>query len=245
MAVNMDKIRARYEALNSKGGSNFWKPKDGETDIRILPPPGEDPFVDFFLHYKVGNTPGFLCPKLNFGEDCPVCNFANSLYNEGDEDSTKLAKQLFPRQRLYTAVLVRGESTESPKIWSFGKTAYENMIELFLNKDYGDLSDAETGTDLTIKYGKAPGMRFPSTTITPRRKSSPMLDDMSKVSAVLDAYPDLNSIHQKKSADEVRVILESFLEGSDVAAENNSSETVQYGKSAEDVLTAKLDQLAE
>jgi len=241
----MDRIRARYQALNSKGGgSNYWKPKDGETDIRILPPPGEDPFVDFFLHYNVGNTPGFLCPKRNFGEDCPVCNFANSLYNEGDEDSTKLAKQLFPRERLYTAVLVRGEENAGPKIWSFGKTAYERMIELFLNKDYGDLTDAESGTDLTIKYGKAPGMRFPSTVITPRRRTSNMLSDMKQAKAVLEAYPDLNAIHQKKTSNEVRVILESFLEG-DAAAENNSSETTQYGKSAEDVLTAKLDQLAE
>jgi len=38
----MDRIRARYQALNSKGGgSNYWKPKDGETDIRILPPPAK------------------------------------------------------------------------------------------------------------------------------------------------------------------------------------------------------------
>ena len=95
MALNMDKIREKLNSLTGKGDSKnvFWKPVDGESNIRIVPTADGDPFKDFHFHYNVAQG-GFLCPKRNFGDDCPVCNFANKLWNEGTEDSKKMAKDL-------------------------------------------------------------------------------------------------------------------------------------------------------
>ena len=86
MAINLDKMRERKAALEGKGsGGNrdtFWRPQDGEQTIRIVPTADGDPFKDFWFHYNVGNNPGFLSPKKNFGEDDPLNDFVRKLFNE-------------------------------------------------------------------------------------------------------------------------------------------------------------------
>jgi len=72
MGLNMDKIRAKYNALKNGGAkgetkNNFWKPQEGEQTIRIVPTPDGDPFRDYWFHYNVGKAMGFLSPKKNFG----------------------------------------------------------------------------------------------------------------------------------------------------------------------------------
>ena len=92
------------------------------------------------------------------GEDCPVCNFATKLFNEGSQESVQQAKNLFARQRFFSPVLVRGQEVEGVKVWGYGKTVYETLLSLVLNPDYGDITDPQEGTDLVLSYGKAPGM---------------------------------------------------------------------------------------
>ena len=101
MGIDMEKMRARRVSLDSRNGNNresFWKPKDGETTIRIVPPPDGDPFKDYWFHYNVGDASGFLSPKKNFGEDDALDSFVRKLYKEGTEDSIKVAKSLSSTQ---------------------------------------------------------------------------------------------------------------------------------------------------
>ena len=166
MAINLDKMRERKAALEGKGGGNrdtFWRPQDGEQTIRIVPTADGDPFKDFWFHYNVGNNPGFLSPKRNFGEEDPLNDFVRKLFNEGTEESIKMAKSLMARQRFFSPVLVRGEEDRGVRIWGYGKTVYEQLHNLVLNPEYGDITDTETGTDLVLHYGKPPGASFPQT----------------------------------------------------------------------------------
>ena len=83
MALNLDAMRqklAKVTGADKKQRNNFWRPQEGENNVRILPTADGDPFKDRWFHYNVGQA-GFLCPKKNFGDDCPVCNFA-SQYKE-------------------------------------------------------------------------------------------------------------------------------------------------------------------
>ena len=85
MGINLDKMREKLAALRGegKGGDSvFWRPEDGEQDIRIVPTADGDPFKEMWFHYNVEKG-GFLCPKRNFGDDCPVCDFASQLWREG------------------------------------------------------------------------------------------------------------------------------------------------------------------
>jgi hypothetical protein len=170
MAIDLDKMRSKLEALQNRGqkkDSAFWRPEDGEQTIRIVPTPDGDPFKEYWFHYNLGKNPGFLSPKRNFGIDDPLNDFVRQLFNEGTEDSIKMAKDLMARQRFFAPVLVRGEEEKGVRIWGFGKMAYQELLNLVLNPEYGDITDVETGTDLVLKYGKPPGAQFPQTTLTP------------------------------------------------------------------------------
>jgi len=202
MGINLEKMRAKLASLQNKGGNNsFWKPQDGEQTIRIVPTSDGDPFKDYWFHYNLGKNNGFLSPKKNFGENDPLDDFIRNLFNEGTEDSIKMAKNLMARQRFFAPVLVRGEEDKGVRIWGFGKMAYQQLLELVLNPDYGDITDTEEGTDLTIKYGKPPGASFPQTTITPRRRTSALCDEAvggsEKCAELLESIPEFETLFER------------------------------------------------
>ena len=216
MGIDMEKMRDRRTALENKNGNNreaFWKPQDGETTIRIVPTADGDPFKDFWFHYNVGNNPGFLSPKKNYGEEDALDSFVRKLYKEGTEDSIKMAKSLSARQRFFAPVVVRGEEDKGVRIWGFGKMAYEKLLNLVLNPEYGDITDSETGTDLVIRYGKPAGASFPQTEITPRRRPSLLCEDEAQCSEWLDTIPNLDDIFERKTPGDVEVLLDEYLSG--------------------------------
>jgi hypothetical protein len=217
MGIDLKKMRQKLADLHNKGGNSggakFWKPSEGENVIRILPSPDGDPFKHFHFHYNVGEKAGFLCPKKNFGDDCPVCDFVSKLYNDGDDESRQLARKLVAKSRFFSPVLVRGEEAEGVKVWGYSKTVYENLLQLVLNPDYGDITDAHNGTDLVLTYGKAPGAMFPSTNITARRKTSALVPDADQMSELLDNEVDFDKLFEVKSKDDVSAILDKFLLG--------------------------------
>lgn len=217
MSIDVKQIQKRLENLSKKGGgggnNQFWKPSDGDQVIRILPVADGDPFKNFFFHYNVGNAAGFLCPKRNFGDSCPVCEFATKLYKEGTEESIKMAKDFFAKERFFTNILVRGEESKGAQIWGFGKKAYEKLLGLVLNPEYGDITDPDTGTDLVLKYGKPAGASFPVTDLIPRRSASPVCPDKtdSECTKLLENLPDIAMLFERKTPAEVQSMLDDYL----------------------------------
>tara|TARA_R110000824_G_scaffold4504_6_gene21805 strand:+ start:195 stop:992 length:798 start_codon:yes stop_codon:yes gene_type:complete len=237
MGINLDKMRAKLATLKGQGGDrdNFWRPEDGTQAIRIVPTPDGDPFKEKWFHYNLGNTPGFLCPKRNYAEECPVCEFASQLWRDGvdsnDDGSKKVAKSLFVRPRFFSPVMVRGEEDKGIRIWGYGKMAYENLLSLVLNPEYGDITDPETGTDLTMTYGKPSGASFPQTKLVPRRRSSELCEDMTpeKCAELLESIPDLEGMFERKTSDEVGALLDTFVNSGVEDPEAVSSETQKFG----------------
>ena len=232
MAINLDKMRERKAALEGKGGGNrdtFWRPQDGEQTIRIVPTADGDPFKDFWFHYNVGNNPGFLSPKRNFGEEDPLNDFVRKLFNEGTEESIKMAKSLMARQRFFSPVLVRGEEDRGVRIWGYGKQVYEQLLNLVLNPEYGDITDTETGTDLVLHYGKPPGASFPQTKLTPRRRSSVLCDDAvggdDRCAELLESIPEFDTLFERKTPEEVGALLDAYLLGEEGTTEDTNTTT--------------------
>ena len=233
MAIDLKKMKAKLDALSSKGGNKntFFSPKEGNTySVRVVPTPDGDPFKEYWFHYELGSQGGFLCPKKNFGDTCPACDFASKLYKEKTEESAKMAKKFLPRQRFFSAVVVRGEESDGVKVWGYGKNAYQDLINLVLNPDYGDITDPEDGRDLTLATSKNPGQSFPTTKITARVKTSKLCQGSSEdCKDLLDSVPDFDKLHTRKSTTEVASILDEYLAGAEGDAEENSSETVKFG----------------
>lgn len=234
MALDMAKMRAKMDKLQNKGNggggnrSQFWRPEDGDQTIRILPTADGDPFKTFFFHYNLGKNAGFLSPKRNFGEDDPLNDFVSSLFQEGTPESTDLAKKLMAKQRFFSPVLVRGEEDKGPRIWGYGKQVYEQLLNLVLNPEYGDITDVNSGTDLHLNYGKPPGASFPKTQLTPARKESSLCAEMGEqqCSEMLDNIPDFDGLFERKSPQDVQRMLDEYLASGN--AEELSSET-EYG----------------
>jgi len=247
MAIDLKKMRSKLDKLEGKGRTQsvFWKPQDGDQTIRILPMPDGDPFREMWFHYNLGENRGFLSPKKNFGEEDPLDAFVRKLFNDGSEESMKMAKNLMARQRFFSPVIVRGEEEKGVRLWGYGKMAYKELVTLALNPDYDDITDPETGTDLVINYGKPAGASFPKTTITPRRRSSPLFTDDqggAKAAAALNEIPDFDEVfaESRKTPAEVGQMLNEWLAG-----ESDSGQSVEkYGGSAEaNTVDQKLDEL--
>jgi hypothetical protein len=239
MAINLDKMREKLATVRGENRDKeaFWRPIDGDQDIRIVPTSDGDPFKEKWFHYNLGNNPGFLCPKRNYNDDCAVCEFASQLWRDGvdgnDDDSKKLAKSLFVRPRFFSPVLVRGMEDRGVRIWGYGKMAYEQLLGLVLNPEYGDITDAETGTDLTMTYGKPAGASFPVTKLQPRRRSSELCEDMTpeSCSELLESIPDFDDLFERKTTDEVSSLLDVFINSGVEDPESVSSETRKFGGS--------------
>ena len=230
MAIDMKKMRSKLTQLKSRGsgGGNFWKPQDGNQTIRILPTEDEDPFKQFFFHYNVGEGGGFLCPKHNFGDNCPVCGFVKTLYQQGDDESKEVARGLNVKSRFFSPVLVRGEDDSGVRVYGYSKTVYETLLGLVLNPEYGDITDLETGVDLGLQYGKPPGGNFPVTKITPKRQSSSLCDKLSddQCKEMLESIPDFSTLFERRSSEDVQKLLDEHMAGNN--AEGFSRETEKY-----------------
>ena len=238
MGINMKKMKEKFQAL--KGGSkgnSFWRPSDGDQVIRLVPTEDGDPFKQYWFHYNVGNNPGFLSPKKNFGEADPLDDFVRKLFSENTEESIKMAKELMARQRFFSPVIVRGEESEGVRIWGYGKQVYETLLGYVLNPDYGDITDEETGVDITLNYGTPPGASFPKTGLTPRRRSTPLSDDSKKIEEWLSSIPDMEKIFDRKTPEEVGAMLDEFMLDDD-STEEFSKESHKYGNSS---ATATID----
>ena len=222
MALDMAKMKAKLQDLESggksKGDNVWWRPQEGDQDVRIVPTEDGDPFKVYHFHYNLGEGArgGVLCPKRQFGESCPICDFASKLWQEGTDDSKKLAKSLFVRQRFFSPVVIRGEEESGPRIWGYGKTIYETLLGLVLNPDYGDITDVDQGVDFTLTYTlpKTKGA-FPQTNLVPKRKSSVLAKTKASIKEILVAVPEIETLFQRKSPSDVKAILESFLNPTD------------------------------
>jgi hypothetical protein len=88
-------------------------------------------------------------------------------------------------------------------------------LNLVLNPEYGDITDCEDGTDLTLGYGKPPGAQFPKTTLTPRRRTSPLCDDAvggeEECARLLKTVPDMENLFTRKPQEEVESIFNEFM----------------------------------
>ena len=56
--------------------------------------------------------------------------------------------------RSYAAVVVRGEESEGVRLWAFGKQVYQNLLNVMLDPDYGDITDIKEGHDIKVMCSK-------------------------------------------------------------------------------------------
>jgi hypothetical protein len=217
MAIDLSKIRKKLNQLSGQNSKKniMWRPEEGsETTIRLIAYPDNDgqPFKELMFYYNIGNNPGLLAP-YQFSKPDPIQELITTLRDEQSKESYELAKKLYPKMRCYAPVIVRGEEEKGVRLWAFGKTVYQTLLNYMLDEDYGDITDPLSGRDVRVNCQKNPGQQWATTDVRPRGKDSPLSEDASKSKQWLDNIPDVNDLFELKSYEELERIINAWLDG--------------------------------
>jgi hypothetical protein len=236
--MDLSKIKNKLESLQQKPGAKkekidytkvFWKPKAGKHQIRFIPSKFDkaNPFKEAFIHYGFAKYPIFSL--TNWGEPDPIVEFTKKLRSTSEKDNWSLAKKLDPKMRIYAPVIVRGEEDMGVRLWEFGKEIYMQLLALAEDEDYGDFTDINEGFDFTLEavMGDVGGRQGLKSSIRPKRKNSPLSKDAAQIEVWLEEQPDILELQEryKKSFDDLKVILQNFLDPEDESESENEVTT--------------------
>lgn len=179
--------RKKAAEVANKQNNNFgrperWKPEVGQNRIRIIPPYGDrlDWEADVQKSWNVGpNFRGPIVRPDQFGKPDPVADLIAKL-QDGDEADRKRAEAMKAKGSIECFIIDRNNEAAGPLLYTMNWTVYNQVIALFCDSDYGDITHPETGTDLKINYTpgkKKPGGGWsvkPEYTVFPARESTPL-----------------------------------------------------------------------
>jgi hypothetical protein len=239
MAINLDAIKQKLNSLQTVTSkqSYLWKPEAGSQVVRIVPfqHNRENPFIELYFHYNFGGK-SVLSP-LSFGRPDPIQEFADKLKSTGNSDDWKAGKKLEPTMRCYVPVLIRGKESEGVKFWGFGKSVYQELLGVITDPDYGDITDAMAGRDITIEFKPADGKSYPETSIRVKPNQTPITTDKAILEKLM-AQPTISELFKEHTYEELTLMLQNWLNPADeVAASDTSSNTVKTNKLTAEVPT--------
>ena len=131
--------------------------------------------------------------------------------------------------RSYAPVVVRGEEDKGVRVWAFGKTVYQSLLNIMLDEDYGDITDVMEGRDIKVICTKAPGRQWATTEVRPRGKTSRISDDASRAKEWTSSIPSMDDVYAMKTEAELEKIINDWLAG-DLGDDSNSTETTRNVK---------------
>jgi hypothetical protein len=234
--VNMERVRSELSKAQSKAdkrGMKWWKPKDGENIIRILPPWSADGMFakEAGYHYGVSQDASYACPKVCKGLPCPICETVTDLFKSKRSEDMALAKRISVKTRYFYNILDRVAKDKVVYVFGSGSMVYEKVLGIFADKDYGDVTDVANGYDLkVIRSGEGLDTSYE---VRPVKNSSPVLnwETKKKTMVDLDAIVEADLLPYKK----LKAILEGTSETEDEASEEKEEETEEVEETEEEV----------
>ena len=232
MDINAIKNRLTQLESTSSTTKSFWKPQPGKQVVRIVPYKHnkDNPFIELFFHYNLGNNKTYLSPA-SFGRPDPVAEFADKLKSTGNKDEWIQGKRLEPKMRTFAPVIVRGKESEGVKFWGFGKTVYQELLGVIADPDYGDITDATNGRDIGIdrQTPAEAGNQYGKTTVRVKPNQTTITDDATLLTSIMDNQSDLVELYTEPTYDELKEVLQNYLNPSDeteTSAPTNTTEKV-------------------
>ena len=227
--MDINAIKSKLATLQSTSNTkdNFWKPEPGKQVVRVVPYKHnkDNPFIELFFHYNLGNNKTYLSP-LSFGRPDPVAEFADKLKSTGNKDEWIQGKRLEPKMRTFAPVVVRGKESEGVKFWGFGKTVYQELLGVIADPDYGDITDPTGGRDIVVERQTPAeaGNQYGKTTIRVKPNVTALSDDSNLLQKLLDEQPDIKELYTEPTFDELKGHLGNFLNPSDSTEETTEKE---------------------
>lgn len=207
MREKLNKLRNTNKASDS-----LWKPEEGKQVVRIVPSKAtpDNPFVELYFHYINGKT--YLSPRT-YGRPDPIADFADKLRSTGDKDDWLNSRQFAPKMRTYVPVVVRGKESDGTKWWAFGKTVYSELLAVIADPDYGDITDPTSGRDVVVEFTpqEKSDTNFAKTAIRCKPNQTPITNDATLLGKILNEQPDITSLYNEPSPEELKNVLEAYL----------------------------------
>jgi len=235
--MDLNAIKARLESMSKSTSSSKeddrvklkrFKPSIGKQTIRVVPFKfnKDYPFTEMKFYYNIGKFKVIASP-LNWGEKDPIAEFAKQLRGTNDKENWKLAKQLDPKVRITLPVVVRGEEHEGVQYWEFGKTTYEEFLQLAADDEVGDFTDIMSGRDIKlVTVGPdVTGTKYNRTSISPSMKQSPLSNSKEEIEKLLEEQTDPKDAYKCLSFDVIKQALQEWLtpesEEDEIVSEEN------------------------
>ena len=240
--MDIDAIKSKLATLQSTTSTkdNFWKPEPGKQVVRIVPYKHnkDNPFIELFFHYNLGNNKTYLSP-MSFGRPDPVSEFADKLKSTGNKDEWIQGKRLEPKMRTFAPVVVRGRESEGVKFWGFGKTVYQELLGVIADPDYGDITDATNGRDIGIERQTPAeaGNQYGKTTVRVKPNQTPITEDADLLKNIFDNQANLTELYTEPTYDELKEALHNFLNPSDETTETTTTSNGAAQSTTEKVAT--------
>lgn len=176
--INSD--RKRREALglfNNEGGYNWFTIKDdGDYELRVLE------WGDFMsgshwgvLEGKDGRAGGSIrCPKAYNNSPCPICEEVVYLSKSTDPIERERAKNQQVKIKYPLLLLDLNEQGDQfvPRIYEAPKTIWEAVFIWSNNPKWGDITDFNTGRNLSVNRDKSRKMKMYQ--VQPDPKATPI-----------------------------------------------------------------------
>ena len=218
--MDINAIKKRLTQLTSQTNktSNLWKPQPGKNQIRIVPYAHckENPFIELYFHYNLGNNKTYLSP-VSFGRPDPVNEFSEKLKSSGNREEWLPGRKIEPKMRTFAPVVARGQEKDGVKFWGFGKTVYQELLGFIADPDYGDIADAINGRDIVVERQTPAeaGNQYGKTTIRVKPNQTPITEDSKLLEDIFNSQVDLTGIYNEPTYDELKEALENYLNPSD------------------------------
>jgi len=241
--MDINAIKSKLSQLQSTTSTkeNFWKPEPGKQLVRIVPYKHnkDNPFIELFFHYNLGNNKTYLSP-MSFGKPDPVAEFADKLKSTGNKDEWIQGKRLEPKMRTFAPVIVRGKESEGVKFWGFGKTVYQELLGVIADPDYGDITDATNGRDIGIERQTPAeaGNQYGKTTVRVKPNQTAITEDATQLESIMKNQANLTELYTEPTYDELKEALHTYLNPSD---EDNTETTTTSNGAKANTTAAKTD----
>ena len=240
--MDISQIKNKLNQLQSTTSTtkNFWKPEPGNQVVRVVPYKHnkDNPFIELFFHYNLGNNKTYLSP-MSFGRPDPVAEFADKLKSTGNKDEWIQGKRLEPKMRTFAPVVVRGQESEGVKFWGFGKTVYQELLGVIADPDYGDITDATTGRDIGIERQTPAeaGNQYGKTTVRVKPNQTAITEDAALLESIFENQSDLTELYTEPTYDELKEALQNYLNPSEEG--DTETTTTSNGVAASTTPTSK------
>jgi CRISPR/Cas system-associated protein Cas5 (RAMP superfamily) len=115
--------------------------------------------------------------------------------------------------RTFAPVIVRGEEAQGVRFWGFGKTVYQELLSVIADPDYGDITDAVNGRDVSVEFitAEESGASFPKTSIRVKPNQTPVVEDKAQLENLLENQKDITELYQELSYEELTDVLNQWL----------------------------------